>query len=372
MSNNSKLLVATTIAAATASALLYLYTQNNDKTTEESKKSQIKCANDSGTTDALHASQEGGRRWVDVFVNLPANVASWAIQLIHRLPLHSPVPICGESYRRDLDSSVSREIAALGTSQVESAFTAAANYFAEQVADFNADDTLAFYALYKQACSGDCTATAAELQSDIKKRTWMELSGEPEELAKKAYVSEIIRCVPALKNKILHGDAEAFLHSSTEASAEIGFAKATLLRETLLVEDFATPAECDDDYAKLLQNNVHSETVDLICTAVKNNDTVKLESIFEDRSLLRVPVDKMGSIALHVAADRGLLDVVKLLVACGTDINIQNKDGDSALHCAMVMDRQEICEFLIAAGADTTLKNVEGDDCASCLKQPQL
>lgn len=39
-----------------------------------------------------------------------------------------------------------------------------------------------------------------------------------------------------------------------------------------------------------------------------------------------------GLTALHIAADRGYLDIVQALVKAGADINIKTDDEDTALH----------------------------------------
>lgn len=86
-----------------------------------------------------------------------------------------------------------------------------------------------------------------------------------------------------------------------------------------------------------------------------------------------------GLTALHIAADRGYLDIVQALVKAGADINVKTDDEDTALHLgklawilvcvfayshtptiACISDQLETAKFLIASGCDKTLLDSEG------------
>ncbi|KAG8832144.1 hypothetical protein FRC17_001934 [Serendipita sp. 399] len=56
--------------------------------------------------------------------------------------------------------------------------------------------------------------------------------------------------------------------------------------------------------------------------------------------------DEFGYTALHLAADRGNIDVVRLLTASGADLSIQDDDGFTALELAEASGKEEIVDLL--------------------------
>ncbi|KAL8435983.1 hypothetical protein ACSSS7_002028 [Eimeria intestinalis] len=73
--------------------------------------------------------------------------------------------------------------------------------------------------------------------------------------------------------------------------------------------------------------------------------------------------------ALHFAADRGFVDIVRLLIDRGADVNHTDDSGETPLHVAIAADQDEIVALLIEAGADTSIRNNEGNSCAELLEQ---
>lgn len=67
-----------------------------------------------------------------------------------------------------------------------------------------------------------------------------------------------------------------------------------------------------------------------------------------------------GETALILAALSNELEVVKLLIGSGADINIQDNKGYTALIDAALFNRLEITKLLIDAGADLNMQNKNG------------
>jgi len=64
-----------------------------------------------------------------------------------------------------------------------------------------------------------------------------------------------------------------------------------------------------------------------------------------------------GDTCLHVAAHRGNLRAVQLLVRAGLDVSGRGDMGYTPLHCA---GTPEVIEFLLQNGADPKIKNEFG------------
>ncbi|MGH0171444.1 UNVERIFIED_CONTAM: hypothetical protein FKN15_061165 [Acipenser sinensis] len=55
---------------------------------------------------------------------------------------------------------------------------------------------------------------------------------------------------------------------------------------------------------------------------------------------------KTGATDLHVAAAKGYLEVIKLLLKAGFDVNVKDNDGWSSLHAAAHWGQEEVCRLL--------------------------
>jgi ankyrin repeat protein len=55
-----------------------------------------------------------------------------------------------------------------------------------------------------------------------------------------------------------------------------------------------------------------------------------------------------GQTALMLAVSHGRLDMVRLLVETGADMNIQDEDGSTALMCAAEHGHTEIVKYLLS------------------------
>ena len=60
---------------------------------------------------------------------------------------------------------------------------------------------------------------------------------------------------------------------------------------------------------------------------------------------------------LHVASERGYLEVARTLIERGADVSAQNKDGHTPLHLASQAGRLEVARILIERGADVSAQD---------------
>lgn len=92
---------------------------------------------------------------------------------------------------------------------------------------------------------------------------------------------------------------------------------------------------------------------------------VEKEHLNAVNALLQIPSfnpnlpDRRGNIGLHLAAERGSIDIAIALIP-RSDINIQDAKGNTALHLAIRSGHVDVTRELIKAGADLMLKDREG------------
>lgn len=72
-----------------------------------------------------------------------------------------------------------------------------------------------------------------------------------------------------------------------------------------------------------------------------------------------------GQTALMLAVSHGRMDMVKVLLASGSEVNIQDDEGSTALMCASEHGHDEIVRLLLAQpGCDATLSDNVSSLCA--------
>uniref|UniRef100_A0A8C3GVI5 Ankyrin repeat domain 6 n=1 Tax=Corvus moneduloides TaxID=1196302 RepID=A0A8C3GVI5_CORMO len=74
----------------------------------------------------------------------------------------------------------------------------------------------------------------------------------------------------------------------------------------------------------------------------------------------KVAVTKHGRTPLHLAAHKGHLHVVQVLLKAGCDLDIQDDAGDTALHVAAALNHKKVVKLLLEAGADASVVNNAG------------
>jgi ankyrin repeat protein len=69
-----------------------------------------------------------------------------------------------------------------------------------------------------------------------------------------------------------------------------------------------------------------------------------------------------GNTALHLAAQKGHLQIVRLLLETGVDANALNEDGMSPLHISIVANNVPIAQYLLEHGASSSVTNNTGQN----------
>jgi len=78
------------------------------------------------------------------------------------------------------------------------------------------------------------------------------------------------------------------------------------------------------------------------------NDPAKVEQFFASAGAgFDVDAkDQYGFTALHLAADRGYIDIVKILIAKGANLGIKDPDDLTAISLAQVAGHDDIVDYL--------------------------
>ncbi|KAJ4429640.1 hypothetical protein ANN_21841 [Periplaneta americana] len=117
-----------------------------------------------------------------------------------------------------------------------------------------------------------------------------------------------------------------------------------------------------DEMEDMLQQNINAQGID--CDEARNEEErMMLEDAKEwlnGGDMEDLPHPKTGATALHVAAAKGYIKVMSVLLQGGSNVNSQDFDGWTALHAAAHWGQREACEMLVEDFCDMDMKNYVG------------
>ncbi|MDH3997358.1 MAG: ankyrin repeat domain-containing protein [Desulfuromonadales bacterium] len=94
--------------------------------------------------------------------------------------------------------------------------------------------------------------------------------------------------------------------------------------------------------------------------AANIGDKAGVEQALQQGAQVNQPEQKKASSALIFAAERGFVDIVKLLLSKGAEYNYQNNHDFSALQAASRNGHLEVVKLLVQVGADVDLMDESG------------
>lgn len=101
----------------------------------------------------------------------------------------------------------------------------------------------------------------------------------------------------------------------------------------------------------LPSKNSDLQLVDELCEHAKRGDAEKVKALLKQGVDIEATTDSTGSTPLHLAAAGGHLDVVKLLLEHGADINAMDRGRSTPLIAALRNKHRELADFLMSKGA---------------------
>ena len=141
-----------------------------------------------------------------------------------------------------------------------------------------------------------------------------------------------------------------------------------LVSGTVIVSDSTTTC-CSgidvpepDEMEDLLQKEIDSRSIN--CEEARNLEEQCMLNDARDWKnsgyIADAPHSKTGASALHVAAAKGYMKVMNLLIQAGMEVNIQDYDGWTPMHAATHWAQREACELLAENFANMETKNCVG------------
>lgn len=89
-------------------------------------------------------------------------------------------------------------------------------------------------------------------------------------------------------------------------------------------------------------------------------DAVIVKQLIEAGADVNVVNPKYGDTPLHYAVRAGNVEVVRLLLAAGANVDAQSSQGDTPLQSGVVHGHESITGVLLEAGADPEIRNAAG------------
>lgn len=120
----------------------------------------------------------------------------------------------------------------------------------------------------------------------------------------------------------------------------------------------------DLQFVKRYVNPANVNTLDsdgnslLLLAAAKGH--VEIIAILLDNGPELNRAGSAGTTALHQAASRGYTEIVKMLIGKGADLNIQDRDGDTPTHRALWSRQFPSVRILLKSGANPNIANKRG------------
>jgi len=179
---------------------------------------------------------------------------------------------------------------------------------------------------------------------------------------------EMVEFLVGLGADVNRGDNEGW--TPLHATASCGF----LSIAKYLLENNADPAAVNndgelaidisesDEMEDLLQKEIDARSIN--CEEARNLEEQCMLNDARDWKnsgyIADPPHSKTGASALHVAAAKGYMKVMNLLIQAGMEVNIQDYDGWTPMHAATHWAQREACELLAENFANMETKNCVG------------
>lgn len=215
-------------------------------------------------------------------------------------------------------------------------FTKAANSVQKLAGGLDNNTLLTLYGYYKQGLEGACNIPKPswyDMRGKSKWEAWTKLGDMSQTDAKRCYVELVAKLDPTAV--------------SSEAPSKEFWVTVSTMQKPL--EDL--------------------ESEKTIVDYIKSGDLENvIKCISECHKEIKANInnlDEDGLALIHWAADRGSVEILKILIGEGANVNITDSDGQTPLHYAVSCAHVDCIEYLLEVGADPCVKDSDGLDCFS-------
>ena len=214
---------------------------------------------------------------------------------------------------------------------------------------------LQLYGLYKQSTVGDVNTSqpwAINVVGRSKWDAWKAFEGFPKESAARTYVYVVSNLLQQAQPRTVGQGSSGNGSSSSGHGGNTRGGSATNapppgVFDGMGISISTLHASQERDYSIHATPSGGWKEGESLFAAVVEGDTEKVVALVNTLGCDVNLRNEGGMTALHYAADRGNLVLVKLLVEHNADVNIRDNDDQSPLAIAEICDHQDIVSFLI-------------------------
>ena len=232
------------------------------------------------------------------------------------------------------------------------------------------EQQLKLYGWYKQATEGnmeiDTTKNPRPSSYQVVKRAkydaWKSLHGMDRGSAMQTYIDFVVWYEFTKETVGGHDDQADIVYDDDDG--EEGDDNENVLDAGGMGLKPSTLASAGEDYGSGGDSNEsgNADPYSLHKAARDDNVTLLRELLQSSTSSIDVnSFDESNQTALHLAADRGSVDCVTLLLDAGANVLAADTDGFTALHVAVIANQLEVCRVLLQNGANPLQEDNDGD-----------
>ncbi|XP_069120009.1 acyl-CoA-binding domain-containing protein 6-like isoform X1 [Argopecten irradians] len=218
-------------------------------------------------------------------------------------------------------------------------FEGACNYIRQSSGMFDSEKLLYFYSRYKQATEGRCNTNKPgifDFQGKHKWEAWKKLGDMSKKAAMFQYITFLGNVDPEWQKKIDKPDCR----DGSGDNVGRGWVSVSTMSNT--------DTEIADENKTLFD-------------WCKDGNTTQVQNILADCDGNEVNIaDESGMTLLHWACDRGLSEMVEVLIKLKADINAQDLEQQTPLHFAVCCEQEDVVRQLLQNGANLSLKDCDG------------
>ena len=234
----------------------------------------------------------------------------------------------------------------------------------KQLTEISNMEKLILYGLYKQSMEGDAPEKSPGITAGIvenaKHSAWDRVRGMTATEAMAHYI-QAVRTLLENGSVDREGldlagmDAEALdFFNDLSSGGGLGNKPSSLAN---------SPDDDDDDDDQRLS------LAQKLLRAAGRNNVEEIKSILAKNPELIDHRDEDGQSALHLAADKGAVDALNVLMESGADGNAADGDGITVLQAAVIAENVEACRVLLSHGANPDQTDVDGDTPRKCAEE---